>query len=124
MRNILTSNAFFDSDSYRSKVKDPLEFINSTVRALDASVDALNFEGYMEDMGMHVFDRDEPDGWPETGVDWITTSGMLTRIKFVQDLNASTVHGQLHPVADRSILRLAGAPDVARLHRLLDDGFA
>ncbi len=90
MRNILTSNAFFDSGSYRSKVKDPLEFINSTVRALDASVDALNFEGYMEDMGMHVFDRDEPDGWPETGVDWITTSGMLTRIKFVQDLNAST----------------------------------
>ena len=38
---------------------------------------------------MHIFTRDEPDGWPEGGIDWITTSGFLARIKFTQEFTAA-----------------------------------
>ncbi len=90
MRTILTSEEFWAEENYRAKVKDPLEFINSTVRALEGDTDGRDLPDYMEDMGMHIFTRDEPDGWPETGVDWISTGGILNRIKFVQDFTANT----------------------------------
>ncbi|MBI4587036.1 MAG: DUF1800 family protein [Planctomycetes bacterium] len=95
MRTILTSEEFWSEAAYRAKVKTPLEFVNSSVRALNAQTDGLALKQPMLDMGMEIFTRDEPDGWPELGVEWIDTSGFLNRIKFVQDLLAkdSTLQG-------------------------------
>lgn len=89
MRTILNSDEFWAEEAYRAKVKDPLEFVNSTVRALGAETDGRSLPDSMRDMGMHIFTRDEPDGWPESGVDWISTSGILSRINFVQNLTES-----------------------------------
>ena len=35
-------------------------------------------------MGMDLFQRDEPDGYPETGLDWIGTTTLLERINFAR----------------------------------------
>ena len=81
--------AFWDPDYMRAKVKTPVEFINSALRALDASVTGDDLPNFSDDMGMHLFTRDDPDGWPETGQDWMDTGTMLSRINFVRELSGN-----------------------------------
>jgi hypothetical protein len=35
---------------------------------------------------MEVFEREEPDGYPESGYDWMDTQSLLERMKFAQGL--------------------------------------
>ncbi len=77
-------NPFWSQLAYRAKVKTPVEFINSTMRALDWNFDPEELPDAIEEMGMHFFDRDEPDGWSEFGFDWISTGGLLERLNFVE----------------------------------------
>ena len=86
---ILTSDSFFNIAYYRNKVKDPLEFVNSTARVLDSVTDGFEVIDPMRDMGMHMFTRGDPDGWPEGGIDWSTAGGILNRILLAQDLGTN-----------------------------------
>ena len=36
-------------------------------------------------LGMRLFNREEPDGWSEYGADWINSSSLIERMRFVQD---------------------------------------
>jgi uncharacterized protein (DUF1800 family) len=78
---------FWTRSAYHSKVKTPIEFINSSVRALRAGLGGTSLPQSNDALGMHLFTRDEPDGWSEKGVDWIDTGTMLERIKFAQALS-------------------------------------
>jgi len=80
------SSLFWSETAYRSKVKTPVEFVNSSLRAIDAEANGKGLPGLNDDMGMHLFTRDDPDGYSELGSDWIDTSSMLERIDFVRDL--------------------------------------
>lgn len=81
-----SGNAFWSHLAYRSKVKTPVEYINSMVRALDWNIKPEDLPDLSEEMGMHLFTRDEPDGWSEFGFDWMSTGGLLERINFVEKL--------------------------------------
>jgi len=100
-------NVIFNSDLFRShtanaqKVKTPLEFVASTVRALKSSAtngaatsftDGYSFATPLGRMGgMNLFDRAEPDGYPETSPGWISAGTLVERIRFVQSfLNSGT----------------------------------
>ncbi|MGQ9588966.1 MAG: DUF1800 family protein [Planctomycetota bacterium] len=78
------SGEFWNESRFGSKVKTPIEFVNSTARALDASVSGTALRAATAAMGMHFFTRDDPDGWSELGLRWIDTSSMLARIGFAQ----------------------------------------
>lgn len=80
---------FWDDHAYRSKLKTPVEFIISTLRALGADVSGDALPGYEDRQGMNLFTRDDPDGWSELGIDWMGTSTLLERIKFSQTLAAN-----------------------------------
>ena len=90
MRTILDpvnqSNIFWSQIAYRSKVKTPIEYINSSLRALEADVSGKELPQLNDTMGMHLFTRDDPDGYSELGFDWIDTTSMLERIDFVREL--------------------------------------
>ena len=75
---------FWDTSHARSKVKTPIEFINSTLRSLNAIASTDDLAFWMKEMGMDLFQRDEPDGYPETGLDWIGTTTLLERINFAR----------------------------------------
>ena len=75
---------FWDVSNARTKVKTPIEFINSTLRSLNADASTDNLVGWMRDMGMNLFQRDEPDGYSEIGLDWIGTTTLLERINFAR----------------------------------------
>ncbi|MCI0363905.1 MAG: DUF1800 domain-containing protein, partial [Phycisphaerales bacterium] len=94
--------AIFDSALFRShgaahqKVKSPLEFAASSIRALRANYNGTNYtadtDGYdirtpLNRMGnMNLFDREEPDGYPETGRLWLNTANLSERMRFAQHL--------------------------------------
>ncbi|MCU0789189.1 MAG: DUF1800 domain-containing protein, partial [Verrucomicrobia bacterium] len=104
-----------DSDLFRShtasaqKVKTPLEYTVSAIRALRSSTNGSNLDGtFTADtdgfsitgdnnntddsassplvrMGtMTLFDREAPDGFPEDGPPWISAGTLAERVRFVQ----------------------------------------
>jgi len=75
---------FWHIENNRNKVKTPIEFINSTLRSLNANASSDDLANQMKDMGMDLFQRDEPDGYSEVGSDWIGTTTLLTRINFAR----------------------------------------
>jgi hypothetical protein len=95
----------FASDLFRShtgnaqKVKTPLEFVASTVRALrstttngtpTANTDGYSFATPLNNMGtMLLFDRAAPDGYPEVAGPWISTGTLVERIRHIQALCSS-----------------------------------
>jgi len=95
-------NTIFNSDLFRShtavghKVKTPLEYVAGSVRALrsinangtaTATTDGFSFATRLNNMGgMNLFDRAEPDGYPEAGPAWISAGTLVERIRHVQAL--------------------------------------
>ncbi len=109
IRNVL--NVIFNSDLFRShggslqKVKTPVEFAVSAVRALSSTNPATGrTDGYsisgrsrtassapLTRMGsMMLFDRDAPDGFPEAGAPWISSGTLAERVRFIQTFLMST----------------------------------
>jgi len=112
LRSVL--NTIFTSDLFRShggslqKVKTPLEYAVSTIRALrstnangtaTASTDGYSISGRdptassapLTRMGqMMLFDRGAPDGYPESGPPWISAGTLAERIRYVQTCLMST----------------------------------
>jgi uncharacterized protein (DUF1800 family) len=118
IRSVLT--VIFNSDLFRShgasqqKVKTPLEFAVSAVRALRITTTDTNSwvsstcdsDGYgisgtnnntspLSRMGgMGLFNKPEPDGWSEFGRIWMNTANLCERMRFAQHLlmpTASTI---------------------------------
>ena len=93
MTTIFDSSLFRQHAASQQKVRTPFEFAVSSVRALRASrptggytADATGAEllSQMNRLGMSLFNREEPDGWSEYGADWINTSSLMERMRFVQ----------------------------------------
>lgn len=81
---VMQQNAFWQDVGYREKIKSPIEFINSTIRALNADVSDNDLPEYNEKLGMELFVRDDPDGFSEIGSDWMDTATLLERMTFAQ----------------------------------------
>lgn len=77
---------FWSQAAYSAKVKTPIEFINSSLRALGALAASPELPAINHRLGMDLFTRDDPDGWSEIGLDWMDTGSLLERIRFIQQL--------------------------------------
>ncbi len=110
IRSVLTT--IFNSALFRShgasqqKVKTPLEFAVSAVRALRmVSTDTNSWTSSTGDSdgygiggtngntyplnrmgGMGLFNKPEPDGWSEFGRNWMNTANLCERMRFAQHL--------------------------------------
>jgi uncharacterized protein (DUF1800 family) len=93
---IFNSDLFRGHDASLHKVKTPLEFTVSALRSLrirlpDGSwsvrVDPAAVTGALGLMGgMSLFNREEPDGYPESAPGWISAGTLTERLRFVQAL--------------------------------------
>ncbi|HYV97358.1 MAG TPA: DUF1800 domain-containing protein [Gemmatimonadaceae bacterium] len=94
VRTIVTSPEFFSTAAYKSKVKSPFEVVVSAARAVGAPADLTpRTATLISTLGQPVFGRQTPDGWPETGDEWINTGAILNRINFGLALAAGRVPG-------------------------------
>lgn len=96
LSTIFNSELFRTQGAQAQKVKTPLEFVISAVRALrsvnangaaTAGSDGYSFASALSRMGgMNLFDRDAPDGYAEDASPWISAGTLVERIRFVQSL--------------------------------------
>jgi uncharacterized protein (DUF1800 family) len=94
VRVIVTSPEFAAESARAAKVKTPLEFVVSAVRASGASVDdARALAQRVADMGMPLYLQQPPTGYKDTAEAWVSTSGLLARLNLALDLAASRLPG-------------------------------
>ncbi len=96
VRTIVTSPEFFSSQTRAAKIKTPLEFVVSAVRASGARVvDASDLAKRVAAMGMPLYQQQPPTGYKDVADAWVSTSGLVARLNFALDLAAGRVTGVL-----------------------------
>jgi uncharacterized protein (DUF1800 family) len=94
MRTLLMSPEFLSSDAYRAKVKTPLEFVVSAVRAAGTEVqDALPLVRGMQQLGMPLYMCQTPTGYKDTADAWVNTGALVNRMNFALQLAGNNLRG-------------------------------
>jgi len=84
LRELFLSEEFKSSTG--QKVKRPIEWLHSSLRATRASVNVLpqghaaqRLRDVQDILGQPINERTTPDGYPETAPEWISSEGLLKR---------------------------------------------
>jgi len=94
LRTMFKSPEFWSPEAYRAKVKTPLEFIVSAVRASGAQVDdARALVGTLNNMGMMPYGMQPPTGYSMKADVWVNSSALLGRMNFALGLAAGKIRG-------------------------------
>jgi uncharacterized protein (DUF1800 family) len=110
IREVLTtlfeSPEFWAAGTYRAKVKTPLEFVASAVRATGADVDdAMPLARQIANMGMPLYGAQPPTGYSMKAETWVSSSALLNRMNFALGLTGGKVRG-----VKVDSVQLAGGP--------------
>ena len=94
LSTLFHSPEFWAEGAYRAKVKTPLEFVASAIRATGASVDdALPLARQLSNMGMPLYGAQPPTGYSMKGETWVSSSALLNRMNFALALTGGKVRG-------------------------------
>lgn len=94
LRTIIDSPEFFSAEAYRAKVKKPLEYVASALRATGAETKITHqLLRYLARMGEPLFLAQPPTGYPDRAASWISPDMLLTRMNFAADLVANRLEG-------------------------------
>jgi len=94
MRTMLKSPEFWSEDTYRAKVKTPLEFVVSALRTSGADVtDPLPVARQLQTLGMPLYGMQPPTGYSNKADAWVNSSALLGRMNFAMALTAGKVKG-------------------------------
>ncbi len=94
LRTLFHSPEFWAASDYRAKVKTPLEFVVSAVRASNANIE--NFQPLMNalrQMGMPLYGCMPPTGYKWDASDWVSTGALVDRMNFALSLAANRLPG-------------------------------
>lgn len=94
LRTMFKATEFWSPDAYRAKVKTPLEFVVSSLRATGADfqnprvlIDQLNR------MGMPLYGMQPPTGYSMKAETWVNSSALLARMNFALAIGAGRLPG-------------------------------
>jgi uncharacterized protein (DUF1800 family) len=94
LRTMFKAPEFWSADTYRAKVKTPLEFVVSAVRASGAEVeDARALVGTLNNMGMMLYGMQPPTGYSMKADVWVNSSALLGRMNFALGLAGGKIRG-------------------------------
>jgi uncharacterized protein (DUF1800 family) len=94
LNTLFHSPEFWDDQTYRAKVKTPLEFVASAVRTTGAEVeDALPLTRQLNNMGMPLYGAQPPTGYSMKAETWISSSALLNRMNFALALTRGKIKG-------------------------------
>jgi uncharacterized protein (DUF1800 family) len=99
LKTMLQSPDFWSPDNYRAKVKTPLEFVVSSLRATDAQVDdAMPIVRQIQALGMPLYGAQPPTGYSMKAETWVSSSALLGRMNFAVRLASGKIKGvQVEP---------------------------
>jgi uncharacterized protein (DUF1800 family) len=99
VRVIIEAPEFFSAETYKAKVKKPLEFVASSLRLTQAETRmSRQLVRYLGRMGEPLFLAQPPTGYPDFGNSWISPDMLLTRMNFAADLAANRLEGAHVPI--------------------------
>jgi uncharacterized protein (DUF1800 family) len=111
MKTMLASREFWSVDAYRTKMKSPLEFVASAVRAEDGQVDyALGLANQVAQLGEPLYRKQEPTGYSNSSKEWVNTAGLLARMNFALQLGDNRAPGVKAGAANIAGIEL-GSPE-------------
>lgn len=115
-KTLLTSPEFLAADVRRAKVKTPLEFVASALRATGADIrNAVPLARKLRDMGMPLYFCQPPTGYDDTSAAWVNAGALVSRMNFAVDLSKNNVRGVLVPLSEEQTVALKiGAPEFQR----------
>jgi len=94
LNTLFHSPEFWDDRTYRAKVKTPLEFVASALRATGAEVDdALPLTRQLNNMGMPLYGAQPPTGYSMKAESWISSPALLNRMNFALALTSGKIKG-------------------------------
>jgi uncharacterized protein (DUF1800 family) len=94
VRLILTSKEFFAPEAYRAKVKTPLEFVVSSIRATDSDVQSAEaLVQAVRQLGMPLYMCQPPTGYADRADAWVNTGALLNRMNFALQLVGGKMRG-------------------------------
>jgi uncharacterized protein (DUF1800 family) len=94
LRTMYKSPEFWAPETYQAKVKTPLEFVVSALRATDADVqDASPLLGALQNMGMPLYGMQPPTGYSMKSDSWVNSSALLGRMNFALGLGNDKFKG-------------------------------
>ncbi len=94
VRTIVDSPEFYSPEVYQAKVKKPLEFAASALRATNAETRVtLQLLRYLGRMGEPLFLAQPPTGYSDLAASWISPDMLLTRMNFAADLVSNHLDG-------------------------------
>jgi hypothetical protein len=117
LKTMFSSPEFWSEDAYRAKVKTPLEFVVSAVRATGADVnDALPLARQLNTLGMPLYGMQPPTGYSMKSDAWVNSSALLGRMNF----SIALMSGKIKGVQVDSERLLSNSPDSERSLAMLE----
>jgi uncharacterized protein (DUF1800 family) len=106
MRTMLHSQEFWAPESYQAKVKTPLEFVASSLRATQTELtDPQPLISVLNQMGMPLYGMQPPTGYSTKADVWVNSAALLARMNFALGLVTNKYYGSNFDIA-----KLTGSP--------------
>lgn len=87
MKTMLAAPEFWEPARFNGKLKSPLEFLVSALRASGDEVkNPSSLNTVMTKMGQPLFRKAEPTGYSNRGADWMNSSSLLARMNFATSI--------------------------------------
>ena len=119
LRTMLNSPEFWSPEAYRAKVKTPLEFVVSAIRATGADVtDAKPLVAALNQMGMPLYGMQPPTGYSMKAETWVNSAALLSRMNFALSLGAGKLNGT--QVAPELLLKQTAVSDPLAVQTTLE----
>jgi uncharacterized protein (DUF1800 family) len=88
------SPEFWSRNAYRAKLKTPLEFVVSSLRATNANVEnATALAAALDRLGMPLYGVQQPNGYSLKADPWLGAEALLARMNFALALTANRIPG-------------------------------
>ncbi len=94
LKTLFHSPEFWSTNDYRAKVKTPIEFVVSAVRASNADVENyMPLVNVLRQLGMPLYGCIPPVGYKWDEADWVSTGALVDRMNFALALAGNRLPG-------------------------------
>lgn len=94
LRTMFHAPEFWATDVYRAKVKTPLEYLVSAMRASNADIESLRpLANALREQGMPLYGCVPPTGYDWRAETWVSTAALVDRMNFALQLAANKLPG-------------------------------
>jgi len=97
LRTIFYSEEFLSPASYGQKMKSPLEYAVSSIRALNGATDGNPQIGRaIGQMGQPLYQYQAPTGFPDRADNWMSDGALIARLNFAVSLTSGQIPARVN----------------------------